>query len=164
PHLAPTASTPPVSGEPVEDILVRHRVEPRLVERLARTMATIAAEEPTLTIAAGLDSLFRFSVLEDQPRRPLLFLGFPGAGTTAAAAPVSGDPAADILVRHRVEPRLVERLARTMATIAAEEPTLTIAAGLDSLFRFSVLEDQPRRPLLFLGFPGAGKTAAIAKL
>lgn len=58
-----------------------------------------------------------------------------------------------------------EKLSRAASQMAIDAPVMTLAAALDALFSFKPLPlAQSRRPLMFVGPPGSGKTIAVAKL
>ncbi len=69
------------------------------------------------------------------------------------------------LVFHGTPPRLTARLASAAGKADASTPTLALAAALDSLFEFSLLDRQrDPAPLMLIGPPGCGKTIIAAKL
>jgi flagellar biosynthesis protein FlhF len=67
------------------------------------------------------------------------------------------------LLRHGLEPSACDRILRAGAACGAIEPALVLAAGIDSTIRFAPLPAANRKPLFFLGPPGAGKTSMIAR-
>lgn len=72
---------------------------------------------------------------------------------------------ADCLDRHRVPASLAGRLYATTRGAEAHDPTLALAAALDSHLAFGPLaESGGGRALLLVGPPGAGKTVTAAKL
>lgn len=83
---------------------------------------------------------------------------------------------ADALDRHstpgalaerllRAAAPLAERLLRAASALAVDAPIMTMAAALDSVFRFAPLpqRDAPRA-IILTGPPGSGKTVTVAKL
>jgi len=72
---------------------------------------------------------------------------------------------ADALVRHQAGPALSERILAAATRYAGDDAVITLAAALDSHFKFRHIdEDETSKPLIFLGPPGAGKTLLVAKL
>jgi flagellar biosynthesis protein FlhF len=59
---------------------------------------------------------------------------------------------------------LAERLARAASAMAVDAPVMTLAAALDTLFRFDPLAPTQSKPLVLMGPPGSGKTVTVAKL
>ncbi len=83
----------------------------------------------------------------------------------AATAPViSAEPVDAILARHRVPQKLAASLVRAAAAHEPDDQVMALAAAFDAAFQFASLEEAPGRPLVFVGPPGAGKTATIAKV
>ena len=69
------------------------------------------------------------------------------------------------LAFHGTPPRLITRLASAAAKADAPNPTLALAAALDALFEFSLLDRQRNAaPIMLIGPPGSGKTIIAAKL
>jgi flagellar biosynthesis protein FlhF len=91
---------------------------------------------------------------------------------TPPAAPPLSEPAPDpaeavheALFAHGTPARLAEALLAAAVEVPAEDPVLTLAAGLDAVFAFAPLSHRkPSRPLMLVGPPGAGKTVSVAKL
>lgn len=81
-----------------------------------------------------------------------------------AAAAGTGEPLDAILARHRVPQRLAGALVRAAEAHEPEDHVLALAAAFDAAFEFAAMEDLPQRPLVFVGPPGAGKTATLAKV
>lgn len=91
----------------------------------------------------------------------------PAAAEEPAPPPapmVAGEPLDAILARHRVPQKLAAALARAAATHEPDDHVLALAAAFDAAFQFAAVEDLPQRPLVFVGPPGAGKTATLAKV
>ena len=66
---------------------------------------------------------------------------------------------------HGTPPRLIDRLVLAADNRNADDPVMTLAGALDSLFSFSPLPEQGHnRPLMLIGPPGVGKTVTVAKL
>ncbi len=61
---------------------------------------------------------------------------------------------------------LAEKLVRAASALAVDAPIMTMAAALDTTFRFSPMPAvQPGgRPIILVGPPGSGKTVTAAKL
>jgi flagellar biosynthesis protein FlhF len=60
---------------------------------------------------------------------------------------------------------LIERLAAIVEGLAGDDPHRTLNAALRARFDFrSTAKQEPGRPLLLVGQPGAGKTSSAAKL
>ncbi len=98
------------------------------------------------------------AALEDSPLEDLTFDG-------PAGAAVSIDEIGEALAYHRVPPGLFDRLVGAAATLRAADETLALGGALDEALEFAALPDGPTpRPLMLIGPPGAGKTAAAAKL
>lgn len=72
---------------------------------------------------------------------------------------------AEALMRHQVPGTLAERLLTAATQFANEEPIMALAAAFDTHLQFSTLpEDKIKKPMIFIGPPGAGKTLCTAKL
>jgi flagellar biosynthesis protein FlhF len=70
-----------------------------------------------------------------------------------------------ILEFHRPPRNLADCLLETAAAAPSTNWTLALSQSLAARFSFKTLEDQAaERPLMLVGLPGAGKTAAAAKL
>ncbi len=66
---------------------------------------------------------------------------------------------------HGVPPRLSTNLARYAAQSDAPNPTLALAAAIDTTFAFSPLDaTSSAKPVMLVGPPGSGKTIVAAKL
>ncbi len=69
------------------------------------------------------------------------------------------------LVYHSVAPRLISKLSSIAANSGAANPTLALAAAIDTVFNFSSLDvASTPAPLMLVGPPGCGKTIVAAKL
>lgn len=69
------------------------------------------------------------------------------------------------LTYHGTPMPLAERLVRASLALDATDPVMACAGALDATFRFAPLPGQsPRRPIMLVGPPGAGKTVTVAKL
>lgn len=84
------------------------------------------------------------------------------APTTASM--ITGEALDAILARHRVPQKLASALARAATAHEPEDQVMALAAAFDAAFQFATMEDLPQRPLVFVGPPGAGKTATLAKV
>lgn len=72
---------------------------------------------------------------------------------------------ANAMVRHQVNAALSERLLAAAIRYADDDPIVTLAAALDTHFKFlPIAGDTVNQPILFVGPPGAGKTLTCAKL
>jgi flagellar biosynthesis protein FlhF len=71
---------------------------------------------------------------------------------------------AERLLYHRVPAQLAQELAETAATQEADSNITALARVFDERFTFNPLPVAPRRNLILVGLPGAGKTATAAKL
>jgi len=72
---------------------------------------------------------------------------------------------AKALLQHQVSTAIAERILATATQYASEDPLLAFGAALDTHFKFMLLPDEePSKPLLLIGPPGAGKTLYAAKL
>ena len=92
------------------------------------------------------------------------------ASDETAVAPDEADLPADAealirtLAYHGVPTNLAERLYREAAGLAVDGLPVGLAAALDTRFYFEPMPAAPRRPLMLVGAPGAGKTVTVAKL
>lgn len=60
---------------------------------------------------------------------------------------------------------LAERLRHAASALSVDVLLMTLAAAIDSTFKFHPLpERDPTRPILLMGPPGSGKTVSVAKL
>jgi flagellar biosynthesis protein FlhF len=71
---------------------------------------------------------------------------------------------AERLVYHRVPLQLAEEIAASAASQVADSSITALAHVFDARFTFNPLPVAPRRHLILIGLPGAGKTATAAKL
>lgn len=76
-----------------------------------------------------------------------------------------GTPAALAERLLRAAAPLAEKLQRAASALAVDAPIMTMAAALDSLFKFEALpERDTSSPVILIGPPGSGKTVTVAKL
>lgn len=69
------------------------------------------------------------------------------------------------LTYHSAPPRMVSNLSRFAAHSDASNPTLALAAAIDTTFTFSSLDPlSSTKPVMLVGPPGSGKTIVAAKL
>jgi len=69
------------------------------------------------------------------------------------------------LTYHGTPARLSDRMVNSAEALEADNPTMAFAGAMDTLFRFSPLDDQEYlRPVMLIGTPGVGKTITTAKL
>jgi flagellar biosynthesis protein FlhF len=60
---------------------------------------------------------------------------------------------------------LAEKLQRAASALAVDAPIMTMAAALDSIFKFEALPERDvSNPFMLIGPPGSGKTVTVAKL
>ena len=82
-----------------------------------------------------------------------------------AAPASSGDAIFDALRRNGIPAGLSDILIERAEDLETGDPVETLAAALDSVFRFRPLEPTSKRQArMLVGPPGAGKTQTIAKL
>ena len=75
------------------------------------------------------------------------------------------DVLSQVLTRHGVPEELNDRLLRSAASLPIRMPLQGLAAALDANFGFNPFPlKQVMKPLFFVGPPGVGKTATLAKL
>ncbi len=128
---------------------------PGMKEAMARVKAELGADAVILNIeqvgqavriTAALD---RDAILAQPP----------------ASAKDPLDAIAQALDFHQVAASLAERLTHQAAQVLLENPHQALAAALRLRFPTQpLIERQPRRPIMLVGLPGAGKTATLAKL
>lgn len=86
--------------------------------------------------------------------------------TIAEALDIHGTPT--VLAERLLQAAapLAEKLVRAASALAVDAPIMTMAAALDTTFRFSPMPAvQPGgRPIILVGPPGSGKTVTAAKL
>jgi flagellar biosynthesis protein FlhF len=82
--------------------------------------------------------------------------------------PVPASPSIDCLLpvaaHHELPDSLRQRLFEAARAARASQPAMMLAEALAATFRFQPLGPAPAGGLLLTGPPGAGKTAAVAKL
>lgn len=87
------------------------------------------------------------------------------AAAEAVEAADSFEALHETLAAHGTPAPIIERILTATLERAAADPILALAGGLDAVFAFAPLGDRPpKRPLMLVGPPGAGKTVSIAKL
>ncbi len=69
-----------------------------------------------------------------------------------------------VAVHHELPEQLRQRLVDAASRASASQPAVALAQALSETFRFEPLAATPACALLLTGPPGAGKTAAVAKL
>lgn len=67
------------------------------------------------------------------------------------------------LAYHGVPTRLAEKLCRMALAIESDDTAISLAAALDSHYKYSPRIFPRKTPLMLIGPPGVGKTATIAK-
>lgn len=70
----------------------------------------------------------------------------------------------ELLDAHRLPETIKARLLKLARSVEADTTHMALAAALDTDFIFRPLTGSADRPLIFIGPPGAGKTASIAKM
>lgn len=70
----------------------------------------------------------------------------------------------DAMLRHAVPEDVTDQILSCATVIGFEQPGTAMVASIEHLFHFTPLPSKPsKKPLLFSGPPGAGKTLAVAK-
>jgi flagellar biosynthesis protein FlhF len=75
-----------------------------------------------------------------------------------------GDQLVEALRFHGLPQRLTSRLYSLAQSMDLEDDESKLAAALDAGFDFSPMNLMPRKPVMLVGQPGAGKTVTVAKL
>jgi len=83
---------------------------------------------------------------------------------TLSASAKNLDPLTEALQFHGLPERLSTRLISLARSIDLEDDESMLAGALDAGFDFSPMNLLPRKPIMLVGQPGAGKTVTIAKL
>jgi len=83
---------------------------------------------------------------------------------TASAATMNLDPLTEALQFHGLPERLSARLISLARSMDLEDDESMLAGALDAGFDFAPLNLLPRKPVMLVGQPGAGKTVTVAKL
>lgn len=126
----------------------------------AGAVEIVAAAEPSSDRVAEPDDavapepVLDFRLARDPARR---------VHAATPASPPRPDVAA-ALDFHGVPGALAADLARLADSLGEDDPVAGLAAALEARFRFAPLAAAPRRPVLLVGPPGAGKTVCAAKL
>ena len=76
----------------------------------------------------------------------------------------TGDPLVQALSFHGLPDRLASRLVKLANSMDLEDPEAKLAGALDAGFDFAPMNLLPRKPVMLVGQPGAGKTVTVAKL
>ena len=75
------------------------------------------------------------------------------------------DRVTDVLEFHRLPQALINNIVETASEQVTQDWHLALAQAFEQILSFSALPDGPRdNPLMFVGPPGDGKTATIAKI
>jgi len=70
-----------------------------------------------------------------------------------------------ILHSHGTPDWLIDRIAASVPTVAADDTAQVLAGALDRIFSFSPIQaGKFHRPIMLIGSPGSGKTVTVAKL
>ncbi len=71
----------------------------------------------------------------------------------------------DVMLRHSVPEDVTDIILSCATLVGLEEPHIALIAALEHLFGFRPLPIKAhRKPLMFVGPPGGGKTLAVAKM
>lgn len=71
----------------------------------------------------------------------------------------------DTLLRHGVTEDILDQIVNCASLMNVDDPVVAFVGAIDSLFQFTPLPAKSyRKPLMFVGPPGAGKTLTVAKL
>jgi flagellar biosynthesis protein FlhF len=70
----------------------------------------------------------------------------------------------EALSAHGLPPSTVEKILCAALPFETDDPLLALSGAFTTFYGFAPIEAEPRRPLLLVGPPGAGKTVSIAKL
>ena len=65
---------------------------------------------------------------------------------------------------HGLPDRLVSQCLGAAQDITPDDPVLSLASAIDSVFNFQPLAETSDRPMMLIGAPGAGKTVMTAKI
>jgi flagellar biosynthesis protein FlhF len=126
---------------------------PTMTEAMSLVRARLGEDAIIVSTEEDEDGNARVTAAVERPERPL-----------PAAGPDVVDVLNEALSSHGLSPVLVEKILCTALTFHTDDPLLALAGALTALLRFTPVEAAPRRPLLLIGPPGAGKTLALAKL
>jgi flagellar biosynthesis protein FlhF len=89
----------------------------------------------------------------------------PVAGTLADGTPLDcAETVQEVVTGHGLPARLAERLIAAALGSGAEDPLDALAHALERSVAFAPIGDEPAKPLMLVGPPGAGKTVTAAKL
>lgn len=70
----------------------------------------------------------------------------------------------DAMLRHGVSEDVLDHIISCATVIGFEQPGVALVAALEHLYNFQPLPQKScKKPLMFVGPPGAGKTLAVAK-
>jgi flagellar biosynthesis protein FlhF len=76
----------------------------------------------------------------------------------------SDDPLTEALQFHGLPRQLLGRLVDLSKSMELDDAEAMLAGALDAGFDFAPLNLMPRKPVMLVGQPGAGKTVTVAKL
>ena len=124
---------------------------PTMTEAMSLVRARLGEDAIIVSTEEDEDGNARVTAAVERPERPL-----------PAAGPDVVDVLNEALSSHGLSPVLIEKILCTALTFHTDDPLLALAGALTALLRFTPVESAPRRPLLLIGPPGAGKTLALA--
>jgi flagellar biosynthesis protein FlhF len=122
-------------------------------EAMSLVRARLGADAIIVSTDEDEDGNARVTAAVERPERPL-----PAGGHDMV------DRINEALSAHGLGPTLVEKILCAALTFDTEDPLVALAGALTKLLSFAPVEAAPRRPLLLIGPPGAGKTLSLVKL
>jgi flagellar biosynthesis protein FlhF len=126
---------------------------PTITEAMSLVRARLGDEAIIVSTEEDDDGNARVTAAVERPERPL---------------PVDGPDMVDVLNEalsgHGLAPVLIEKILCTALSFETDDPLVALAGALTTLLSFAPAEAAPRRPLLLIGPPGAGKTLSLVKL
>lgn len=69
-----------------------------------------------------------------------------------------------MLTYHGLSPQQAGSIVSTLRKLDTRDATHAVASALDTRIVFQPVSEKPRRPVMLVGAPGAGKTVTVAKL
>jgi len=71
----------------------------------------------------------------------------------------------DAMLRHAVPEDVMDQILSCATVVGFEEPSVAMVASIEHLFQFQPLPHKAaKKPLMFVGPPGSGKTLVVAKM
>ena len=133
--------------------------------RSRRGVEVKAAAERAPVLEAADDAVSRLAALEAElERRLLTAVSQPGPARPTPCADWSAEGIAAKLRFHELTPDFVARLAADAARLGRRPGPDALALALDLHLAFAPLPPEPETPVVLVGLPGAGKTAAAARI